>query len=508
MIRAGLRGEPVGALSDEFAIERSLPAGHVIAGLAMARRLALARLLDRKPSRERDICVAMILARAIGPTPRPAMGEALTRSTLAEELGLEDASEDDLRGALDWLVDRQARIEHRLARRHLAGRRRPLHPIRAWHAEAYCRGSAEPPCSGVQRSRPEWLYVLLCDEPGRPIAIDVLRNGPGEAAALAPRIVELGAPFGLSRGLICDRAAPRLGCDEWLHADSGVDWIAPLDEAAMRRLAIEGTLRPSLFDARGSCELSVAPGVDERLVACRDPLSASRRSRERERLLEATKCVLADIAQRVRRGALSGALEIRLAIGAEAGCRVEKHFAIEVADTAFAFARRTDEIDAEAALDGVYVLRTNVSANELSAVEVVGYYARFEQIEQAFCSCGGAARAMHPNRCALDDRAGAEAFLCMLSYYVAWHLRHVWAPLLLTEVHPPGLRRLSTEDERTSDAHIDRAHSYMTLLTELASLTRSTIRRRGATATFEQLSQPTPVQARALELAEHAPFSA
>jgi hypothetical protein len=517
VIRAGLRGEPVGVLSNGFAIERSLPEGHLIAARTMTRRLALARLLDRNPSRERDLCIAMIVARALTPVSSPVMTEALVRSTLGENLGLASTGADDLYGALDWLVDRQARIEDRLAHRHLAGRELGLCSVSSWRSGAGCRGPMElerrRAHPGIKRIR----HGLLCDRSGRPIAVVALSGGADDAAVLATRIAELTGRWRLSRVVVCDGAMLTLACQEQLRTDASIGWIATLEAQEMRDLATEGLLRASLFDEQGLREITAAAYANERLVAYRDPVVASEDSLEREHLLAATERGLAEIERGVRHGTLTGAEQIRVAIRATLGCSVEDHFEIDVADTTFTFARRTDEIDAEAALDGIYAVRTNVDEHELPAIDVMGCYTQVAQIERSFNAYGDFELAMHPSPRVPNDRIGAQAFLCMLANYLTWHLRRVWAPLLLTDERPPtppdamanaGLsrtgRRITPIKGVATDAW---AHSYATLLTELASLTRNTIRLSSNPVTFEQLSQPTPIQAHALELAERAPLS-
>jgi hypothetical protein len=520
VVRAGLRGEPVGVLSDGFAIERSLPAGHVIAALAVARRLALARLLDRNPSRERDLCIAMILARAVAPASSPAMVPGLTQSPLAEELGLANADADDLYGAMDWLVDRQARIEDRLARRHLASRELALYTVSPWRSETRCRGLAKLGCSRLRKDRTKRIvYGVLCDRPGRPIAVEVFSGGVGDDTTLAPRIAELAARLGLPRLVVCDRAMLTKANHELLRAAESAGRITSLNASEMRRLAIEGALQASSFDEHGLCEITAAAYPDERLVARRDSLVASERAHERKELLATTESGLMEIARGVGRGSLSGADQIGLAIGAVLkGCSVKDLFSIEITDTTFTFARRTDEINAEAALDGIYMLRTSVGESELPTAEVMGSYSQVEQVERAFSYCEDSGLAMRPSPHALEDRVGARAFLCMLAYYLTWHLHRAWGPLLLTDEHPPtppdatAKTGLCPAAQHTAHnrglATGEWVHSYGTLLTELASLTRNTIRLPGNPATFEQLSQPTPVQAQALELAEHAPLSA
>lgn len=518
LVRAGLRGEPVGVLSDAFSIERSLPAGHVIAALAMAKRLELGRLLDRQPSRERDLVLAMIVARVIAPASKLATVRAFGQSTLADELGVADADEDDLYGAMDWLVDRQSRIEDRLARRHLVDGELVLYDV----SSSYFEGrSCELAALGYSRDRkrgtPQIIYGLLCDKPGRPIAVEVFSGELHDDKTLPSQIAKLKQRFGLSRVVVVsDRGMVTKANLELLRQTESVGWITALKAPQIQKLVKGGALQLSLLDEQNLAEITAEDYPGERLIVCRNPLVAQDRARKREELLEATERGLSEIAERVRGATLTGAAQIGLAVGpALKRYRVKKHFDVEITDTTFTFSRKSGQIEQEAALDGFYVLRTSVPDGELDTGEVVRSYKGLEQVERAFKTFKGPELEIRPIHHRLEDRVRAHVFLCVLAYYLTWHLRQAWAPLLFKDEHPtptpdpvakasrsPSALR-KAETKRTAAGNP--CHSYKSLLFELATLTRNTIRLPGTQATFNKLAEPTPTQAAALEFAEHAP---
>lgn len=516
LVRAGLRGEPVGVLSDSFSIERSMPAGHVQAALVMARRLELGRLLDRQPSRERDLVVAMICQRAIAPASMLATIRALGQSTLAYELGVGGADEDDLYAAMDWLLERQERIENRLARRHLEDGELVLYDVSC----AYFEGrSCELAKLGYSRDQKrgslQIIYGLLCDKPGRPIAVEVFSGELHDDKTLPAQIDKLKGRFGLSRVVVVSDRGMVTKANIELLENAQVGWITALKAPQIQKLTRDGALQLSLFDQANLGEITSPDYPRERLIVCRNPLVAAERARKREELLDATERGLAEIAQRVERGTLTGADQIGLAVGpALKRYKVKKHFDVHITDTTFTYQRKTEQIQAEAALDGIYVLRTNITERELPTSEVVRSYKRLEQVERAFRTFKGPELQIRPIHHHLAERVRAHVFLCTLAYYLTWHLRHVWTPMLFKDENPlvqpdPVPKAIRSPDaqrkartKRTPAG--DPAHSYKSLLAELATLTRNTIRLPGTTATLEKLTQPTPLQARALDLAHHA----
>ncbi len=518
LVRAGLRGEPVAVLSDGFAIERSLPAGHVNAALIMARRLELARLIDRRPSRERDLVLAMVCQRAIAPASKLGTVRALGQSTLAEELGVAEADEDDLYAAMDWLLERQERIEDGLARRLLKDGELVLYDVSSSYFEGRCCELAKLGYSRDQkRGSLQIIYGLLCDKPGRPVAVEVFSGELHDDKTLPSQIEKLKSRFGLSRVVVVsDRGMVTKANLELLQAaDAG--WITALKAPQIQKLAREGDLQLSLFDQQNLAEITSEDYPGERLIVCRNPLVAAERARKRQELLEATERGLAEIAQRVERGTLTGADQIGLAVGpALKRYKVRKHFEVTITDTSFTYERKTEQIEAEAALDGIYVLRTNLPDTELSTGEVVRSYKNLEQVERAFRTFKGPELEIRPIHHHLETRVRAHVFLCMLAYYLTWHLRQAWAPLIFKDEQPPiqpdpvakatrspaAQRKARTKRTSTGDP----CHSYKSLLAELGTLTRNTIRLPGTNATFHKLAQPTTLQARALDLADHAPL--
>src|SRR5918996_166227 len=373
LIRGVLRGQTYMAADEAFTIERSLPAGHVQAALAMARRLDLARILDRRPSRQRDLCLAMICQRALRPASKLATSRALQQSTLASELGVSGASEDELYAAMDWLLERQGRIEDRLARRHLKDGELVLYDVSSSYFEGRrCPLAKRGYSRDQRRGSLQIIYGLLCDKPGRPLAVEVFSGELHDDKTLPAQVEKLKVRFGLRTVIVvADRGMITKANIEALANAEGVGWITALRAPQIKKLAASGALQLSLFDETNLAEISAPddyPG--ERLVVCRNPLVAAERARKRSELLEATERGLSEIAERVERGTLRGADQIGLAVGpALKRYRVKKHFEIELTDTSFTFSRKTEQIKAEADLDGFYVLRTSAPESELEAAE-------------------------------------------------------------------------------------------------------------------------------------------
>jgi len=520
-IRRVLRGETLMSVDDAFAIERSLPAGHVNAALVMARRLGLAGLLDARACRERDLCMAMIVGRVIAPASKLGMVRALGQSTLAEELGVEGADEDDLYGAMDWLQERQARVEDRLARRHLSDGEMVLYDV----SSSYFEGRSCPLAKlGYSRDGKRGLlqiiYGLLCDMAGRPVAVEVFTGELHDDKTLPSQIEKLKGRFGLSRVVVVsDRGMVTAANIELMRGQEGVDWITALKAPTIKKLARSGVFQPSLFDEQNLATITAPddfPG--ERLIVCRNPLIAAQRARTREQLLAATEKDLAEIAKRVQNGTLHGADQIGLAVGpAVKRYRMKKHFQLTITDTTFTYERKREQIASEAALDGFYILRTSLASETLAEEDVVRAYKNLEQAERAFGSFKGPDLQIRPIHHHLEDRVRAHVLICMLAYYLTWHLKAAWKPLLFTDeqrpinpdpvaeaVRSPAAQHKAQTKRTTTEQP---AHSYRTLLAELATQTRNTTRLAGSTATFNKLTAPTPLQAHAHELVANAPVT-
>jgi Transposase DDE domain len=511
LIRGGLRGQRYLAAGEAFAVERSLPAGHVGAVLAMAGRLELARLLDRAPSRERALCLAMIVQRVIGPGSKLAMSRAFAQSTLASELAVEDADEDELYAALDWLLARQEGIERRLARRHLREGTLVLYDVSSSYFEGHSCPLAQLGYSrDGRRGTPQIVYGLLCDRRGCPVAVEVFEGSLHDDKTLPAQLDTLRKRFGLASVIVVsDRGMVTKANLERLRTDGDTAWITALRAPQVKKLVTDGALQLSLFDEHSLAEIASDDYPGERLVVCRNPLVAQERARKRDDLLAATERALAEIQARVEQGTLRGSAEIGLAVGAAWNrWRMRKHFQVEISDTRLRFARKQEQIAAEAALDGIYVLRTSVAEDALSAPDVVRAYKQLKEVERAFRTLKGPLE-LRPIHHRLEDRVRAHVFLCMLAYYLAWHLRQAWKPLLFDDEHPPSAadpvakaRRSPQAEQKARSkrtASGERCHSLTTLLDELATRTHNTIRLHGG-ATFDQLTQPTTTQARALAL--------
>jgi hypothetical protein len=512
LIRGALRGQRFLAAEQALQIERSLPAGHVEAALQMARRLGFARLLDRQARRERELCLAMIVQRLLSPGSKLAMTRAFAQSTLAAELAVADADEDELYAALDWLLARQQRIERALARRHLGEATLVLYDV----SSSYFEGRSCPLAQlGYSRDRRpgtlQLVYGLLCAPDGCPVAVDVFAGALHDDKTLPAQVEKLRGRFGLrSVVVVSDRGMVTKANLELLRASDGAAWITALKAPQVQKLVTQGALQLSLFDEHNLAEVACDDYPGERLVVCRNPLVAHERARKRDDLLQATERALDEVARRVEQGTLRGEAEIGLAVGAVWNrWRVRKHFQVEIEERGFRFARNEERIAAEAALDGVYVLRTSVAEAELAAPDIVRAYKQLNEVERAFRTLKGPLE-LRPIHHRLEDRVRAHVFLCTLSYYLAWHLRQAWKPLLFDDERPPDqpdpvakARRSAAAEQKARSKRTatgERCHSLTTLLAELATRTRNTIRLPQSGASFEQLTEPTPTQAHALAL--------
>ncbi|MCA1677820.1 MAG: IS1634 family transposase [Actinobacteria bacterium] len=520
-LRRVLRGETLVAAGDAFRVERSLPAGHVGAALVMGRRLGLARLLDREPCRERELCMAMIVQRVIAPGSKLAAVRALGQSTLADELGVQGADEDDLYAAMDWLLARQARIEDRLARRHLRDGELVLYDV----SSSYFEGRSCPLARlgysrDGKRGTLQITYGLMCDRAGRPISVEVFSGQIHDSQTLGSQIRKLKDRFALkSVVVVSDRGMATAANIQLLRDTDGAEWITALKAPAIKKLAAQNILQPSLFDEQNLAEITAPqdyPG--ERLIVCRNPLVAAERSRKREDLLTTTERGLQEIQQRVSKGTLAGADQIGMAVGPAAKrYRMKKHFDITITNDSFSFQRKTAQIEAEAALDGFYILRTSLHADTMPAGDVVRSYKQLEQAERAFKTLKGPELQIRPIHHHLEDRVRAHVFLCTLAYYLTWHLKAAWAPLIFKDEHPPTSADPVAKANRSTTAqhkaqtkrttHDEPCHSYNTLLAELATQARCTTRVPAAAATYSTLTEPTPLQAHAHQLAAQAPVT-
>jgi hypothetical protein len=514
-LRRALAGQRLISAEEGFEVARSLPHGHVSAVLGACRRLGLARLLDRAPSRERSLALAMIASRLLTPSSKLACARALTRSTLSEELDLGDVDEDELYAALDWLFERQERIEARLAARHLPAGALALYDL----SSSYFEGS-HCPLAGFgysrdgRRERPQIVYGLVTNEVGVPVAIEVHPGATHDHETLPAQLEKLIRRFALAElVLVADRGMVTAANLAAIRETPGLAWISALRAPQVKRLARSGAFQPSLFDELALAEIRAEEFPGERLIVCRNPLVAEERARKREALLCATEADLAPIAERVRRGSLRGADQIGLAVGEVIRRhRVKKHFALTITDDGFAYERRAERIAEEAALDGIYILRTSVAAESLDAAGVVRAYKQLKEVERDFRLLKGPELEIRPIYHRLEGRVRAHALLCMLALYVEWHLRAAWRELTFADevppVRPDPVAKASRSAAAAAKASSKRSadglplDSFRGLLAELATQSRNTIRITEGDVTFTKLTTPTPLQARALELVE------
>jgi hypothetical protein len=518
-------GTVVGRPEEALEIRRALPHGHVSAVLATMRRLDLMRLLGRSPSRERDLALALIASRVIAPGSKLATVRALSEETatssLGRELGLGAIREAEIYAALDWLGEQQERIERALARRHLHDGTLVLYDVSSSYLEGRCCELARQGYSRDHRpDRLQIVYGLLCDRQGRPIAVEVFEGNTADPATLGEQIDKLKRRFGLRHVvLVGDRGmitAARIR-DELRPA--GLDWITSLRAPQIQALAEEGgPLQPTLFDERDMAEITSPDHPGERLVVCRNPDLAHERTRKRAALLAATEQDLARIAAAVRRKhkPLRGQAEIGLAAGAVIDRhKMAKHFTLTITVDSFAWRRNDANIEREARLDGLYVIRTNVPASAMDAAGAVRAYKDLARVERAFRTLKGIDLQIRPVHHWLAPRVRAHVFLCMLAYYVEWHLREAWAPLLFHEhdaagadaerISPVQAAAVSPATQRKRATRRTEAGlpvvNYAGLMQHLATLTLNIVAvPKASDAAFTMIAKPTPLQAAALEL--------
>ena len=512
-----LRGEAlVPASGGGLRILRSLPHGHVAAALGMLRALGLERTLERRSSRMRDLAVALIVARILAPASKLATARGLGATTLAAELHVEGATEDELYGALDWLRARQPAVERALARRHLVPGGLVLLDVTSTWMEGRCCPLAAHGYSRDHRAdRPQVVFGLLTDTEGCPVAVEAFPGNTADPATLEAQLAKLRDRFGLERFvLVGDRGMLTSARIERLREMGGIDWVSALRAPAIRGLVTEGTLQLSLFDERDLVEIELPDFPGERLVVCRNPVLAAERARKREELLAATEADLARIAAAVARGTLRDAAAIGVRVGRiKDRHRMAKHFDLVIADGVLRYERRSEAIAAEAALDGLYVIRTSVASVDLDASGVVLAYKRLAGVERDFRAFKTSELEVRPIHHYREDRVRGHLFLCLLAAYVRWHLERAWAPLLFRDEAPPERASAVAPPERSAGAvRKDRlhrtpddlpVHSFRSLLADLGTLTRNRVVLAGADerAALDLLAEATPLQARALQLA-------
>jgi transposase len=527
-LRRVLRDEPVATMGqDGLSILRSLPHGHVAAALGKLRKLGLDRLLSqggRQPRREVALCTAMIVARLIDPASKLATARGLDDETASTSLGqvldLGEVDERELYATLDWLVGQQARIEKSLARRHLHDGTLVLYDV----TSSYFEGRTCPLAKrGYNRDRKrgklQIVIGLLCTAEGCPIAVEVFEGNVGDPSTVAAQVDKLKQQFGLNRVvLVGDRGMLTQARIEETVKPAGLNFITSLRAPAIQSFAQAGALQLSLFDERDLAEITSPDFPGERLVACRNPLLTDERTRKRNALLDATEKDLLKLQERVRRTkmALRGKDKIALKVGAMIDkYKMAKHFDVTITDTDLSFTRKADQIDEEALLDGIYVVRTDVTAQTLDAPMVVTAYKDLANVERAFRCIKTIDLEVRPIHHRLADRVRAHVLLCMLAYYLEWHMRQDLRPIIF-EDHDKATARAArpsivAKAERSTAADKKAAtkrtndglpvHSFRSLLTDLATVTRNTMAMTNSPeTTFVLYPKFTPLQERAFQL--------
>jgi Transposase DDE domain len=513
---------PARDLSEAFEITRSLPHGHVAAVLGTAQRLGMPELIDATPSRTRDLVTAMLIAQVIGPGSKLATARGLrtetATSSLGQVLGVTGCDEDDLYAAMDWALARKDAIENALAARHLVNGTLVLYDVSsaAFEGRTCPLGAIGHPRDGV-KGRLQIVYGLLCTTAGIPIAIEVFEGNTADPKTLAAQITKLKNRFALSRVcLVGDRGMltnARIR-DELRPAQ--LDWISALRAPQIKALVEEGALQLSLFDEQDLFEISSPEFPGERLVCCHNPVLAEQRARKRGELLAATEKELTPIAAATRRATrpLRGSDKIALRVGKVINhYKMAKHFTIEITDESFTFTRNHDAIAAEAALDGIYVLRTSLPADTLPTDDVVLRYKGLEDVERFFRTLNSELD-IRPIRHRLADRVRAHVFLRMLSYYLVWHMKAALAPILFHDNDKPAaaakranpVGAAERSDEALAKAARKRTvdntpvHSFTSLLADLATVCANQVQPTDDMKAFTIITSPTPLQRTAFEL--------
>jgi hypothetical protein len=522
VIEATLKGRVMVPAEAACTITRSLPHGHVGAVAAMARRLGFPALLG-PACRSRDLVLGLIISRVIRPASKLSTLSRWSDTTLGGDLGVAGASTDEVYAAMDWLLDRQDAIEKKLAAKHLGPEANPSRMAMfdltsSWVTGRCCELAAYGYSRDGKKGLPQINYGLLTDPAGRPVAVRVLPGNTADPAAFTGIVEVIRDTFGLTRlVLVGDRGmitSARITALRELNTDTGTafGWITALRAPAIAALAREdGPLQMSLFDTQDLAEIAHPDYPGERLIACRNPALAAERARKRNELLQTTEADLAAIAERVARGILTGAGKIGEAVGKVIAKRkVGKHFRRDITDTSFTYQRDQAGIDAEAALDGIYVLRTSAPADELDPAAVVDSYKNLAHVERDFRSIKTDDLDLRPIHHRLDERVKAHVLICLLACYLIWHLRQAWAPLTFTDEHPPTRDNPVAPAQRSPQAHAKAAtqhdadgnplRSFRGLLDHLATLTRNDIHYHGTNTTVPTLAEPTPEQRRAFDL--------
>ena len=519
LIRQSLKGQAFAPVADAFEINASAPHGHVQAVRVAMRQLGFEDLLASRPCPERALVAAMVAARILEPQTKLSTTRWWHTSTLAEDMGVEAANEDDLYAAMDWLLTRQESIEKKLVGRHLNEGSLVLYDL----SSSYFEGETCPLAKlghnrDGKKGKLQVNYGLVTDSRGCPVAISVFEGNTSDSVTLLPEVHKLQQQYGLKRiATVGDRGMISAKAIETLKTD-GLDWITALKSAQIRELVEGGHLQLGLFDERDLFEITHPDFPGERLVACRNPELAKQRARKRRSLIDATAQELETVKGMVERGTLREQGEIGVRVGRVINkYKVAKHFALDIEESSFAFRILEDQVAAEASLDGIYVIRTSIADKLLAAEDAVRSYKLLSNVERAFRSMKTMDLKVRPIHHHLADRVRSHIFLCMLAYYVEWHMREAWRPLLFADEDQAAKKvrdavapaRRSARAERKVTSHTlpdgSPVHSFRTLLDVLATVVRNTCRTQGSDGdapTFTVITTPNATQRQAISLLE------
>ena len=517
VIRRSLKGETFVSADDTFEILRSLPHGHVAAVWAQAKALGLAALLGPSGP-ERDLVMGLIVARVCRPGSKLATTRWWTDTTLAVDLGIADASTDDVYAAMDWLAGRQDSIEARLAKRHLTPGGMVLVDLSGSYVEGRCNELAARGYSrDGKKGKAQITYGLVTDQAGRPVAVEVFPGNTADPTSFIATVDKIRERFGLTDVvMVGDRGMITQARINDLKELPGAGWVTALRAPAIKKLAAHGAIQLSLFDETDLAEITSPDYPDERLVVCRNPALAQERARKRRDLLAATDTALDKIVTAVTTGRLKDPAAIGMRVGRVVNRhKMAKHYDLDIGEAVFTYRHDQTAIDAEAALDGIYVIRTSVTEDRLDSGEVVEAYKRLRLVEAQFRSLKTVDLHLRPIHHRLEDRVRAHVFICTLAAYLVWHLRRAWAELCFTDEDPPDHTTTPVAKAQRSPAAQHKAstrlttngnpaHTLETLLNHLATLTRNTVTFGDTDVTIDKLAEPTELQRRAFNLIDAA----
>lgn len=518
-----LKGEKLVPVDTLFDVVRSLPHGHVAAVRGTLRGLGVHTLLGARRSRRRDIVEAMLVARIIDPRSKLATCRGLEATTafssLGDELGVGEVGVHELYAALDWLLTRQPAIEKKLAAAHLESHALALYDLSATYFEGRtCPLAKHGYPRGSKKGKLQVNFGLLCDREGRPVAVEVYAGNVADPSTVGDQVAKVRDQFGLDTVVfVGDRGMLTSARIREELEPNGMEWITSLRAPQVRKLAMCGAFQMSLFDHRDLAEITHSSFPGERLIVCKNPLLAAERNRKRNAMLEDTERKLEKIQAATERPhrSLHGKEKIGIRVGRVLErSKMGKHFRLTIEENSFTYERDADRIEREAQLDGVYIIRTNVSSKTLDAEAVVGAYKDLHQVERAFRSYKSVDLHVRPIHHRAENRVRAHIFLCMLAYYIEWHMRRALAPMLFDDEDKLGAaskRASIVAPAQRSDSALEKAatkntrdglpvHSFQTLLADLATIAKNRVVSKTAGLEFDRITRPTPLQARALEL--------